>query len=64
LPDVKDKLAGVGAEPAGNSPEEFAAFIRSETEKWGRVIRTGKISLESGRNGVPWISRQWRNARK
>ena len=46
LPDVKEKLAGVGAEPAGNSPEEFAAFIRSETEKWGRVIRTGKISLE------------------
>lgn len=46
LPDVKEKLAGVGAEPAGNSPEEFAVFIRSETEKWGRVIRTGKISLE------------------
>ena len=46
LPDVREKLAGVGAEPAGNSPEEFAGFIRSETEKWGRVIRTGKISLE------------------
>jgi len=46
LPDVKEKLAGVGAEPGGNSPEEFSAFVRSETEKWGRVIRTGGISLE------------------
>ena len=46
LPDVKENLAGVGAEPAGNTPEEFAAFIRSETGKWGRVMRTGKISLE------------------
>jgi len=43
---VGAKLAGVSAEPAGNTPEEFAAFIRSETEKWGRVIPTGKISLE------------------
>lgn len=39
-------LAAAVAEPAGNTPEEFAAFIRSETEKWGQVIRTGKISLE------------------
>jgi tripartite-type tricarboxylate transporter receptor subunit TctC len=46
LPGVKEKLAGVGAEPAGNSPEEYFAFIRSETEKWSRVIRTGRISLE------------------
>jgi tripartite-type tricarboxylate transporter receptor subunit TctC len=35
-----------GAASGGNSPEEFSAFVRSETEKWGRVIRTGGISLE------------------
>jgi tripartite-type tricarboxylate transporter receptor subunit TctC len=39
LPDVKEKLAGLGIEPVGNKPEEFAAYIKSEAAKYGEVIK-------------------------
>ena len=42
-PEVRDKLVPQGAELVGNTPEEFAAFVKAETEKWGRVIRTAGI---------------------
>lgn len=45
LPDVKDRLSGLGAEPVGGKPEEFAAFIRSEQAKWRRVITQAGIKL-------------------
>lgn len=35
---IKQRIIAVGAEPAPMTPERFAAFIRSETEKWGAVI--------------------------
>jgi tripartite-type tricarboxylate transporter receptor subunit TctC len=38
-PDVKKKLSEQGAEPHGEKPEQFAAFIRSESAKWGKVVR-------------------------
>jgi tripartite-type tricarboxylate transporter receptor subunit TctC len=44
--DVKEKLANVGAETVGNSPEEFAAFIRAETEKYARIVKAANIRLE------------------
>ena len=34
------------SDPVANSPREFAAFIKSENEKWGRVIRQAKIQTE------------------
>jgi tripartite-type tricarboxylate transporter receptor subunit TctC len=37
-PDVKDRLAAVGAEVLGNSPQEFAAAIRADVEKWKRIV--------------------------
>jgi|SRR5688572_9826214 len=46
LPDVKERLAKVGAEPGGDRPEQFAAFIRSETEKYARIVREAKIKIE------------------
>src|SRR5262249_34612823 len=42
-PEVKDKLLTQGVELAGNRPEEFAAYIASEIEKWGNVIKTAGI---------------------
>ena len=45
-PDVRERLAGVGAEPGGNTPEQFAAFIRSEADKYARVVRAANIKLE------------------
>ncbi|MEW6450110.1 MAG: tripartite tricarboxylate transporter substrate-binding protein [Pseudomonadota bacterium] len=45
MPDVKDKLAAVGFIPIGDTPEEFNAYLRAESEKWGKVIREGKITV-------------------
>ncbi len=39
LPDVKQRMAADGADPVGNTPEQFAAYIQSEIVKWGKVIR-------------------------
>lgn len=39
LADVRESLKQQGAEPAGNSPEEFAAFVKSEIAKWAGVVR-------------------------
>jgi tripartite-type tricarboxylate transporter receptor subunit TctC len=38
-PDVREKLANVGAETVGTSPEELAKFVRSESEKFARLIK-------------------------
>jgi len=38
-PDVKKKLLEQGAEPAGETPAQFAAFIASETVKWGKIVK-------------------------
>jgi len=40
LTDVRESLKQQGAEPAGNSPEEFAAFVKSEIAKWAEVVKT------------------------
>ena len=42
-PEVRDRLLGMGAEAVGNTPEEFGAFLRSETAKWGKVLRDADI---------------------
>jgi tripartite-type tricarboxylate transporter receptor subunit TctC len=38
-PDVRDKIVKSGAVPVGGTPEALAAFMRSEYDKWGRVVR-------------------------
>jgi tripartite-type tricarboxylate transporter receptor subunit TctC len=44
--DVKEKIANVGAEPVGNTPEEFSAFIRTETAKYAKIVKAANIKLE------------------
>ena len=46
LPEVKARLAADGADAVGNRPEEFAAYIRTEIAKWGKVAKAGGIKLE------------------
>jgi len=46
LPDVKERLAGLGFEAVGNAPEEFAAQIRRELPKWAKVVREANIKAE------------------
>ncbi len=42
-PDVAKHMANEGAEIVGGTPAQFAAYIKSETEKWGRVIKAAGI---------------------
>ncbi|HEX9904120.1 MAG TPA: tripartite tricarboxylate transporter substrate binding protein [Propylenella sp.] len=46
LPDVKERIAAAGADVVGNSPEEFAAFIRNERAKYARIVKEAKIKIE------------------
>lgn len=42
---VRQQLAQNDFEPVGSTPEQFAAFIKSETEKWGRVVKTAGVKV-------------------
>jgi tripartite-type tricarboxylate transporter receptor subunit TctC len=42
--DVKQKLLTSGSEPLGNTPEQFAEFIRTEIPKWAKVIKDAGIT--------------------
>ena len=42
-PDVRERLLADGAEPAGMSPAEFAAFIQRELARWAKVVREAGI---------------------
>lgn len=39
VPELRETLAGQGAIMRGGTPEEFSAFARAESEKWGRLVR-------------------------
>jgi tripartite-type tricarboxylate transporter receptor subunit TctC len=44
-PELKAALAKVGAEPRGTTPEEGAAFVKADFEKWKKVITDGNIKV-------------------
>ncbi len=44
--DVRDRIADQGAEIIGNTPAEFAAFIRSERTKYARIVKDANIKIE------------------
>ena len=46
LPEVKERFSTQGIEPAGSTPAQFAAYLRSELDKWAKVIKTGGIKVE------------------
>lgn len=46
LPDIQARLADLGFDLIGGSPEQYAANIKSETEKWARVIKNAHIKLD------------------
>ena len=46
LPDTRERLLALGFEPIASTPEEFAARITSEIDKWARVIRAADVKLQ------------------
>ena len=45
-PDVRDRAASFALEVAPNMPDEFAAEIRAQAEKWAKIIRATGIKVE------------------
>lgn len=45
-PDLKSRLQTLGAEPIGDSPDEFAQVLRSDLARWKRVIQDAKIKFQ------------------
>jgi tripartite-type tricarboxylate transporter receptor subunit TctC len=45
-PDIVARFKQLATDPVGNSPEEFAAFVKSELEKYARVIKSAGIRLD------------------
>ena len=46
LPDVRERLLATGTEASGTTPEEFAAYIKSEIVKWAKVVRESGARAE------------------
>jgi tripartite-type tricarboxylate transporter receptor subunit TctC len=40
---IRERLTAEGADPVGNTPEEFGRFLKNETDKWGKVVRAAGI---------------------
>ncbi len=45
-PEVRQRMDQLGFDPVANSPEEFAAWIKAEIAKWGRVVRAAGIRIQ------------------
>jgi tripartite-type tricarboxylate transporter receptor subunit TctC len=46
MPEVRKRLANEGADPVGSTPEEYDAYIRSDIEKWIKVVEKAGIKPE------------------
>jgi tripartite-type tricarboxylate transporter receptor subunit TctC len=45
-PEVRERLASLGAEPTGGTPEQFAQLIRTDTARWAKVVSDAGIRIE------------------
>lgn len=45
-PEIKERLSGQGAEPVGNTPEQFAQHIKTETVKWAKVVKDSGAKVD------------------
>ena len=45
-PEIRDKIISLGMEPSNTTPDEFAAFMKSETAKWAQAVALAKVRLD------------------
>jgi tripartite-type tricarboxylate transporter receptor subunit TctC len=45
-PELRERMEGMGADPVGNTPEEYTRFVQNEIVKWGKVIKAAGIKGE------------------
>lgn len=46
MPDVVARINNDGAEPIGNTPAEYAAYIKAEVDKWARVVKSAGVAVK------------------
>jgi tripartite-type tricarboxylate transporter receptor subunit TctC len=46
LPEIQRRFADLGLEPVGNTPEQFTAFIKTEIDKWQKVVVASGAKVE------------------
>ena len=45
-PELRERMATLGADPVADTPEHFAAFTRSEYDRWGKLVREANITVD------------------
>ncbi len=45
-PEMRERLAAQGADPIGNTPEQFAAFIKGEIDKWAKIVKASGARVD------------------
>jgi tripartite-type tricarboxylate transporter receptor subunit TctC len=46
MPDVRERLAAIGVEPVGGSPEVLASTVTAEIQKWARLVQTRNLNFD------------------
>jgi len=46
MPDVRERLQGLGIEIVGSSPDAFASFMQAETRKWGKIVKDSGAKVD------------------
>ncbi|MEG2632442.1 MAG: tripartite tricarboxylate transporter substrate-binding protein, partial [Comamonas sp.] len=45
-PEVKKRLSAIGAEPIGSTPQALAAHLKTETDRWTKLIKESNIKVD------------------
>ena len=46
LPDVRERMAALGLEPAGGTPEAFGEFVKEDIARWAKVIKAANVRAD------------------